>query len=598
MAYVQPLKNKAQEVTSYRVKWRLGGARDGEWQGENFPDKESATLFKDAVNEHAQQWPPGWVKGVGYIDPAAGDEDEIRFRFKAYALAHVENLTGIGEQYRTDCRRDLERWLFPTFGECDVRSAEHFSGDTVQAWVRVLEKTLVHKGQKPKTGEPKWRPMSPKSIRNLHGLLSTILDRAVKSEPPLRTRNPCELTRLPRADDDGAEGGEDIEFLTPSEVAGVTACMERRTDQLLATIKYGTGMRWSEVSALAPECLVDWDTQAPKIRVKRAWKRDGQGGYKMGAPKSKRGRRTVRVSSAVVEAVEELGGEDETNPGRLFFTGDHGRRLPYSTFHDRWCRAVKRAKASGVLPVQKDPTPHDLRHSHAAVLLSAGRGLEYVKVRLGHESIVTTSDTYGHLLPQADDDAMDTIDQSLGQGRQTGRVTAGVALRDASTVHVVTLPDGRCEAFWGPEVARLMAEVWKLEGGRAPVVQPWPLLQWQRGGGEASAVRSELPGRVRLWELGPVVYGPGGEEQAGPAEAYGLRERWVWEWDPEYATADRPAYRHAAYQEGSVFTEAAAWGTDPAEVRREFVKARAQALRMCSEHPALAGVRGERGARK
>ncbi|MGJ5693991.1 tyrosine-type recombinase/integrase, partial [Streptomyces pratensis] len=135
--------------------------------------------------------------------------------------------------------RDLERWVFPTFGECDVRSVEHFSRDTIRAWVRVLEQAKVHKGQAPKSGEPKWRKMSPKTIRNLHGLLSSILQEAVTAEPPLRLRNPCEQTRLPRADDDGAEDGDDIEFLTPEEVEGVISCMKRRGDQLLATIKYG-----------------------------------------------------------------------------------------------------------------------------------------------------------------------------------------------------------------------------------------------------------------------------------------------------------------------------------------------------------------------
>ncbi|MHA5049514.1 tyrosine-type recombinase/integrase [Streptomyces sp. SD15] len=305
------------------------------------------------------------MKGKGLIDLAAGDLEELRFRLRKYALAYVENKAGIEEQYRRDCVRDLDRWIFPMLGECDVRSTEHFNSDTVQAWVRVPEKALVHKGQMPKNGAVKWRKMSPKTIRNLHGLLSAVLERAVKAEPPLRSRNPCELTRLPRADDDGAE---DMEFLTPDEVEGVIGLMERRSDQLLATIKYGTGMRWGEISALAPECLVGWGTDRPKVRVKRAWKRGGEGGYYVGMPKARRSRRTIRVSQAVVEAVNELGGEDTENPDRLFFTGDHGRRLHYSTHCDRWQRAV----TAGLMPKQKRPTVHDLRHSHAAALIPEG----------------------------------------------------------------------------------------------------------------------------------------------------------------------------------------------------------------------------------
>ncbi|MFE3830851.1 hypothetical protein [Streptomyces sp. NPDC059092] len=59
MAYVAKRKNRLGEFTSYQVKWRLGGSRDGRWQDEWFEDEPSADVFKKAVNEHGQQWPPG-----------------------------------------------------------------------------------------------------------------------------------------------------------------------------------------------------------------------------------------------------------------------------------------------------------------------------------------------------------------------------------------------------------------------------------------------------------------------------------------------------------------------------------------------------------
>ncbi|MEU1265565.1 site-specific integrase [Streptomyces cellulosae] len=510
MAYVKPMKNKAGVVTSFRVRWRLGGARDGEWQSERFDGdeagEEAAEIFCEAVNEAGQQWPSGWVKGRGYIDPSSEAPDESRYRFETYARAMFDVKTGIQDQYRRDCIRDLERYVFPTFGNCDVRSVEHFNHDTVQGWVRRLEQTMVHVGRAPKEGQPKMRPMSPKTIRNLHGLLASILQRAVQAEPPLRDRNPTALTVLPRTDDDGGEAGEDIEFLTPDEVDGVIACMERRSDQLLAVVKYGTGMRWGEVSALAPDCLVDWATDKPKLRVKRAWKKDGQGGYKVGPPKSKRSRRTVRVSRAVVDAVEELGGWDNSHPTRLYFTGDQGQRLHYSTFHDRWNRAVKRAKEQGLVPSHKNPTPHDLRHSHAAVLISEGHSLTYVQRRLGHESIKTTSDTYGHLLPQADDDAMETIDRSLSE-----------------RVHVAVFPGGREEAFWREDFARLVADVWRLERREDVRLEERPAAKWAARHGGLDGVHPAMPARAQVWQLGPVVYGPDGEQQEARPDAYEVR---------------------------------------------------------------------------
>ncbi|MFM9590800.1 tyrosine-type recombinase/integrase [Streptomyces scabiei] len=593
MASVHPRKNKAGNVTAWLVKWRLGGARTGPQQTERFgPDddgRDAAEVFKAAVDEAGQQWPLGWVKGQGMVSPDAEDTD--RYRLSRYALTMFELKTGIQPQYRRDCIRDLERWIIPTFGNCDVRSGEHFTGDTVAAWVRQLEQTMVHKGQAPKEGPAKLRPMSPKTIRNLHGLLAAVLEKATREG--LRERNPCTLTRLPRTDDDGADG-EDIEFLTPEEVDGLISCMEQRGDQLLALVKYGTGMRWSEVTALGPVCLVDWKGPKPALRVMRSWKRDGEGGYLLGMPKSRKGRRTVRVSATVVAAVEELGAGDG-DPGRLYFTrGPGGERLHYSTFYDRWQRAVRRAKEAGLIPSHKSPTPHDLRHSHAAVLLSDGRGLEYVKVRLGHESITTTSNTYGHLLPEADDEAMDTIDRSLKGGLPPapGRAVAGAPVpapragEDRSRVHVVLFPGGGQAAFWWADVARMVSDVWRLERRTAARVEEQAAGVWAARHGGLDGVHEGMPGRVRLWEVGPVLYGPDGEEQATAPGVHELRSRWVWEWEDGYTTEG--AFMRAQHLRApSTRTEALAWGTDEQAVRAAYVKARAKALRICGRHPAV-----------
>lgn len=590
MAYVTTRKNAAGAITSWQVKWREGGSRNGPQQSERFDDEPSATVFRDAVNDCGQHWPPGWVKGQGFIDQSAAQPAHERYRFRNFARESIAGRTGVEEHYRADCLRDLERWILPTFSECDVRSTEHFSSDTVRAWVRKLEQAKVHKGQRPKTGEPKWRPMSPKTIRNLHGLLSSILQEAVKAEPPLRARNPCELTHLPRADDDGADGIEDIEFLTPEEVEGVIECMDRRSDQLLARIKYGTGLRWSEVTALGPVSLEDWHSARPRLRVKRSWKRDGRGGYYLGAPKSKRGRRSLRVSTSVVEAVEELGGpaRESEDAGRMYFTGEQGQRLHYSTFYDRWQRAVKRAKAQGLLPQYKSPTPHDLRHSHASVLISEGRGLTYVQRRLGHESITTTSDTYGHLLPEADDDAMDAIERSLGRGRDGADQAVVAERQDRSRVHVVHLTDTHLVAFWERADAHATAEQWQLDTGQSARVETWAADWWRRQHGNGvKDVRDALPGRARIWMMSGLYGADGSLLRTGVPQEQGAVQ-WVWEWDERYT--EGAATKSVEYAPGPVpLTRVQAWGVDEAAVREAFTEACAQALRICALHPGLHG---------
>ena len=44
-------------------------------------------------------------------------------------------------------------------------------------------------------------------------------------------------------------------------------------------------------------------------------------------------------------------------------------------------------------------TIHDLRHTHASLLLSAGEPVKTVSERLGHASVTVTLTVYGHVMP-------------------------------------------------------------------------------------------------------------------------------------------------------------------------------------------------------
>ena len=55
---------------------------------------------------------------------------------------------------------------------------------------------------------------------------------------------------------------------------------------------------------------------------------------------------------------------------------------------------------------------HDIRHTFASLLLQQGESLHYVKEQMGHASIQTTVDVYGHLVPGANRNAVNKLDDA------------------------------------------------------------------------------------------------------------------------------------------------------------------------------------------
>jgi len=56
---------------------------------------------------------------------------------------------------------------------------------------------------------------------------------------------------------------------------------------------------------------------------------------------------------------------------------------------------------------------HDLRHTFASLLIEQGESLAYIRDQLGHSSIKVTVDTYGHLVPGGNRQAVDRLDERV-----------------------------------------------------------------------------------------------------------------------------------------------------------------------------------------
>ena len=166
-------------------------------------------------------------------------------------------------------------------------------------------------------------------------------------------------------------------------------------------IAYRTGMRKGEIFALK---WSDIDFKNGFIQVKRT-QSIYAGKMELREPKSKASRRRITIDKHLIKLLETK--EEVSESKYVFSVSDGTPKIPWELSCKRFKTVCKRA---GVEPRRF----HDLRHTHATVLLSAGVHPKIVQERLGHSSIKTTLDTYSHLIPTMQQSAVDVFnDQTL-----------------------------------------------------------------------------------------------------------------------------------------------------------------------------------------
>ncbi|MFE2352245.1 tyrosine-type recombinase/integrase [Kitasatospora cineracea] len=401
MAFIR-VRERADGVLIYTVTWRSG--RRAKQESEPFDDETLAKRFRDLVNGHGQQWPPGWVPGKGFAAPDLGpaDETDPSHWFEPYAMAYIDTLTGVEGGTKRKYRKLVEQNMVPWFRDHTVTDGPHaIRSEHVKRWVNALAAGQPAPHDPP---DRRRRRYASKTIRNQHGLLSAILGAAASGENPLRSVNPCLETTLPRPDDSDEEVATFLEHWEAGLILRHLA-----PDAIdLVQVMLSTGIRWGEATALQVRDLVRINGR-PALRISRAWKEAEDGGREIGPPKSRKSRRTL-VLAPLESAILQRAARGK-KPTDLLFPAPEGAAWQAGTFRRlRWRPAVEAAQAEGLT---KAPRIHDLRHTHASWLIYRGIPLPAISARLGHESIQTTVDRYGHLLVIMDDDLVAAVAWSM-----------------------------------------------------------------------------------------------------------------------------------------------------------------------------------------
>ena len=243
------------------------------------------------------------------------------------------------------------------------RNISEISAADIREW----QNTLLKKGY------------SQTYLRTVNNQLSCIFNYAVKYYD--LPRNPCR-----QAGTSGKSKADEMNFWTQDEFEQFISCMEDKpTSNCGFMILYWTGCRIGELLALT---LEDFDEEEKTLRINKSYQRIGNRDV-ITDPKTQKGKRTITLPDFLVPELKEY-------TGRLYGLMAKDR-LFQNTTKAYWEHEIQRGvELSGVKRIRL----HDLRHSHASLLISKlGAQPNLVADRLGHEKIQTTLSTYSHLYP-------------------------------------------------------------------------------------------------------------------------------------------------------------------------------------------------------
>lgn len=222
-----------------------------------------------------------------------------------------------------------------------------------------------------------WQGYAPTYLKSINNQLAALFNYAVRYYD--LNDNPCR-----KAGSIGKSKADDMEFWTKQEFKQFLPSMDKKPEARMAfMLLYWTGMRIGELLALTYE---DIDLEKRIISISKSYQRlDGKD--VITPPKTPKSNRKITIPPFLAEELKEY-------CSHLYGIMPNERMFRFTKSYMEH-EIVRGIKETGVKRIRI----HDLRHSHASLLVELGFQPLAIAERLGHEKIETTLNTYSHLYP-------------------------------------------------------------------------------------------------------------------------------------------------------------------------------------------------------
>ncbi|WP_251205833.1 site-specific integrase [Acetatifactor aquisgranensis] len=271
-------------------------------------------------------------------------------------------------------RNIIETKLLPYFGSqkvCDIDTIK------IRKWQNELMSYRDDDGN----------PFSQTYLKTINNQLSAIMNYATAHYR--LPANPCRV-----AGSMGRSKAEEMNIWTQAQYEQFSAAIQKSSVKLAFDILFYTGMRSGELLALTPADIL------PSRRIdinKNYAKINGEELFL--EPKTPKAKRCISIPEFLYDDIMGY-------VSKLYGIGK-GDRIFYFTKSALDKEIKANAAKAGLPPIRV----HDLRHSHASMLIEMGFAPLEIADRLGHESVKTTLDTYSHLYPDKDQQLANRLNQ-------------------------------------------------------------------------------------------------------------------------------------------------------------------------------------------